>query len=150
MIRPLCSIGLSEGTTQPGDTMRRLIQALMIVSSMLLAGLGAWPASAQTTSCQLAPVFVLLRDQIGRERVGECTGPPIRNEAGQTFVWTIEAGKLIRRIVMVGRRDEEAGLIEVKTSLPAEAQILASRFDNLKDGAPAIVRAPAAVPVKAG
>src|SRR4051794_39695482 len=62
--------------------MRRLIQAMLIASSMLLAGLGVWPASAQTTSCQLAPVFVLLRDQAGRDRVGECSGPPIRNEAG--------------------------------------------------------------------
>ena len=67
----------------------------------------------------------------------------IRTEAGQTFVWTIEAGKLVRRIVVVGRRDDEAGRIEVKTALPAGAPVLAARFDNLKDGAPAIVHAPA-------
>ena len=74
----------------------------------------------------------------------------IRTEAGQTFVWAIEAGKLVRRIVTVGRRDDEAGRIELKTALPPELQILASRFDNLKDGAPAIVRAPMTPPVKAG
>ena len=74
----------------------------------------------------------------------------IRTEAGQTFVWTIEAGKLVRRIVVVGRRDDEAGRIEVKTALPAGAPILAARFDNLKDGAPAIVRAPSPAPVKSG
>ena len=74
----------------------------------------------------------------------------VRVEAGQTYVWTIEAGKLTRRIVVVGRRDEEAGRIEVKTALPAGVQILAARFDNLKDGAPAIVRAPVPAPVKAG
>ena len=74
----------------------------------------------------------------------------IRTEAGQTFVWAIEAGKLVRRIVTVGRRDDQAGRIELKTALPPELQILASRFDNLKDGAPAIVRAPMTPPVKAG
>ena len=76
----------------------------------------------------------------------------IRTEAGQTFVWTIEAGKLVRRIVVVGRRDDEAGRIEVKTTLPAGAPVLAGRFDNLKDGAPATVHVPrpAAAKAKAG
>jgi RND family efflux transporter MFP subunit len=74
----------------------------------------------------------------------------IRTEAGQTFVWAIENGKLVRRIVIVGRRDDEAGRIEVKTTLPAELQILASRFDNLKDGGPAIVRAQPNDKAKAG
>ena len=74
----------------------------------------------------------------------------IRTEAGQTFVWTIDAGKLVRRIVVVGRRDDEAGRVEVKTALPAGAPILAARFDNLKDGAPAIVRAPPPAPVRPG
>ena len=74
----------------------------------------------------------------------------IRTEAGQTFVWAIDNGKLVRRIVIVGRRDDEAGRIEVKTTLPAELQILASRFDNLKDGGPAIVRAQPNDKAKAG
>ena len=74
----------------------------------------------------------------------------IRTEAGQNFVWTIDSGKLSRRIVVVGRRDDEAGRVEVKTGLPPGTQILAARFDNLKDGAPAIVRAPTATPVKPG
>lgn len=65
----------------------------------------------------------------------------IRTEAGQTFVWTIENGKLARRIVTVGRRDESAGRVEIKTALPPEAPILAAPFDNLKAGAPALVRA---------
>jgi RND family efflux transporter MFP subunit len=74
----------------------------------------------------------------------------VRSEAGQSFVWTIEDGKLVRRIVIVGRRDDDAGRIEIKTALPKGARVLAARFDNLKDGAPAIVRAPADKPVKSG
>ena len=71
----------------------------------------------------------------------------VRVEAGQTYVWTVESGKLVRRLVVVGRRDEAAGRIEVKTGLPRDVPVLAAKFDNLKDGAPAIVKAtPAAVP----
>ena len=43
---------------------------------------------------------------------------------------------------MLGRRDEAAGRVEIRTPLPATAPVLASRFDNLKDGAPALVKAP--------
>jgi membrane fusion protein (multidrug efflux system) len=68
----------------------------------------------------------------------------IRTEAGQNFVWTIEKGKLARRIVTVGRRDDTLGRVEIKTSLPPDVPILAAPFDNLKAGAPALVRAPSA------
>lgn len=73
----------------------------------------------------------------------------IRTEAGQTFVWAIDNGKLVRRIVVVGRRDDEAGRIEIKTPLPPDLAILAARFDNLKDGAPALVKAAPADKAKA-
>jgi hypothetical protein len=62
--------------------MRRHLRALVMASVVMLASLGAGPAWAQTTSCQLGPIFVMLRDQVGRDRVGECTGPVVRNEAG--------------------------------------------------------------------
>ena len=66
----------------------------------------------------------------------------MRSEAGQTYVWTIDDGKLARRIVITGRRDEANGRIEIKTALPRAVPVLAARFDNLKDGAPAMVKAP--------
>jgi membrane fusion protein, multidrug efflux system len=67
----------------------------------------------------------------------------IRSETGQNYVWGIDNGKLLRRIVVVGKRDEAAGRIEVKTELPSSMLILATHFDNLKDGLPAVVRAAA-------
>ena len=73
----------------------------------------------------------------------------IRTEAGQNFVWTIENGKLARRIVTAGRRDDTVGRVEIKSSLPPDVPILAAPFDNLKAGAPALVRAPSA-PKSAG
>ncbi|HZI83098.1 MAG TPA: efflux RND transporter periplasmic adaptor subunit [Casimicrobiaceae bacterium] len=85
----------------------------------------------------------------GTGRVTLAAGAPVptlpavavRTEAGQNFVWTIENGKLARRIVTVGRRDDSAGRVEVKTTLPSGIPILAAPFDNLKIGLPAVVRA---------
>ena len=73
----------------------------------------------------------------------------IRTEVGQTFVWTVEDGKLVRRVVVVGRRDDAAGRVEIKTALPSTAPVLAARMDNLKDGAPAVVKAPTDAPTPA-
>jgi len=73
----------------------------------------------------------------------------VRSEGGQTFVWTIEDGKLVKRMVVTGRRDEENGRVEIKTALPSAAKVLAARFDNLKEGAPALVKGPEAGPPKA-
>jgi membrane fusion protein (multidrug efflux system) len=65
----------------------------------------------------------------------------VRTEAGQTFVWTIDGGRLARRNVVVGRRDDEKGRVEIKSALPPGILVLAARFDNLKEGAPALVKA---------
>jgi len=59
--------------------------------------------------------------------------------SGQDFVWAIEKEALVRRIVVTGRRDVASGRIEVLKGLVPETQILAMRFDNLKEGAPARV-----------
>ena len=67
----------------------------------------------------------------------------VRSEAGQSYVWTVDGGKLARRIVITGRRDETNGRVEIMTALPPQTPVLAARFDNLKEGAPALVKAPA-------
>jgi RND family efflux transporter MFP subunit len=61
----------------------------------------------------------------------------VGQSSGQDFVWAIEKGALVRRIVVTGRRNAADGRIEVIKGLAADAQILAVRFDNLKEGAPA-------------
>jgi RND family efflux transporter MFP subunit len=57
--------------------------------------------------------------------------------SGQDYVWTIEKGALVRRIVVTGRRDLASGRVEIVKGLADDMQILAMRFDNLKEGAPA-------------
>ena len=72
----------------------------------------------------------------------------VRTEAGQSFIWTIQGGKLAKKTVLIGRRDDDAGRVELKTALPADTPVLAAKFDNLKEGAPALVRAQDATPAK--
>ena len=57
--------------------------------------------------------------------------------SGQDFVWTVEKDVLVRRIVITGRSDAATGRVEVTQGLLPEAWVLAMRFENLKEGAPA-------------
>lgn len=59
--------------------------------------------------------------------------------SGQEHVWVIDRGALARRIVTTGRRDAAAGRVEVLQGLQPQAQVLAARFDNLREGGKAVV-----------
>lgn len=63
----------------------------------------------------------------------------VGNTAGQDHVWVIESGTLARRAVMLGRRDDREGRVEVLQGVSAGGQVLAARFDNLREGAKAVV-----------
>jgi RND family efflux transporter MFP subunit len=65
----------------------------------------------------------------------------IQSEADVPIVWTIENGKLTRRTVILGDRDESTGIVEIKSGVPPDTPVLASKFDNVKEGAPAIAKA---------
>ena len=58
----------------------------------------------------------------------------VRIDNGTTFVWTIRDGRIERRLVELGRRDERAQLVEVLGGVTADDTVLATKFDNLKDG----------------
>ena len=71
----------------------------------------------------------------------------VGNTSGQEHVWVIADGALLRRAITTGRRDAASGRVEVLTGLAPEAHVLAARFDNLREGAKAMVvtdRAPRA------
>jgi len=59
--------------------------------------------------------------------------------SGQDQVWVIADGALLRRAVTLGRRDDARGRVEVLTGLTDDAQVLAVRFDNLREGLKAVV-----------
>lgn len=58
----------------------------------------------------------------------------VRTEAAQTFVWVVVDQKLARRNIVTGKRDERAQLVEVTSGLAPGDVVLATKFDNLKDG----------------
>ena len=64
----------------------------------------------------------------------------VREEAGQSFVFTIEDGKVARRPVALGMREEKAGLVEIRSGIVKGASVVSARVDNLKAGAAAIVK----------
>jgi hypothetical protein len=68
----------------------------------------------------------------------------VAQASGQDFVWTLERGALVRRIVTTGRRDGARGQVEVVHGVDDAAVVIAVPFDTLKEGAPARVVAPGA------
>lgn len=69
------------------------------------------------------------------------------NTAGQDHVWLIENGTLARRAVTVGRRDGREGRVELLEGITPASQVLAARFENLREGAKASVVAAKSSPV---
>ena len=82
---------------------------------------------------QYASAVVMLEDSSARLTVPLAA---VGEASGQDFVWVLEKGALVRRIVITGRRDVAHGRVEVTQGLAADAQVLAARFDSLKEGAP--------------
>ncbi len=71
----------------------------------------------------------------------------VGNSSGQDHVWVIDAGVLARRAVLLGRRDAATGRVEVLQGVKPDSQVLAARFDNLREGAKASVVASRAAAV---
>ena len=54
-------------------------------------------------------------------------------------MWVIEGGRLARRAVTLGRRDEAGARVEVLEGITAQTRVLGARFDNLREGAQALI-----------
>jgi RND family efflux transporter MFP subunit len=93
---------------------------------------------------QYAVAKVVLQDDTQRLTVPIAA---ISRNSGQEQVWMIEGGALVRRIVTTGRSDAREGRVEVLNGLKPEAQVLAARFDNLREGDKATIVATKAAKV---
>ncbi|MEO8487172.1 MAG: efflux RND transporter periplasmic adaptor subunit [Betaproteobacteria bacterium] len=120
-------IGRINPSTEPGTRAILIYVALRNADAALRSGMFANGRVALAAS----------------EPIASLPASAVRTEAGQSYVWVIDQGKVSRRLVALGRRDESAGIVEVKTPLAKTLPILATRFDNVKEGAPALVKAPA-------
>jgi membrane fusion protein, multidrug efflux system len=83
----------------------------------------------------------------------------VRDDSGQSYVFTLEAGKIAKRNVTLGLTEEQAGMVEVKSGLEKGVQVVSARMVGLKSGALAVIKAPTpapavpaapATPIKAG
>jgi len=68
----------------------------------------------------------------------------VAEPSGQAQVWVLADGVLARRNVSLGRRDAALGRVEVLAGVGPASQVLAARFDSLREGARAVVVAKAA------
>jgi len=105
-------------STEPGTRTINIYVSLPNEDSLLRAGMFARVAlvTSAEAEVQALPISAL------------------RVDNGTTFVWTVVDGKLVRRLIEVGRRDERAQMVEVIGGLTSNDTVIATKFDNLKDG----------------
>jgi RND family efflux transporter MFP subunit len=82
-----------------------------------------------------AGMFARVRLRVQRDKeVSALPVSALQSDAGQSIVWVIDEGKLVKKVVTVGRRDERAQLVEIVSGLDPGDRVVATKFDNLRDG----------------
>jgi RND family efflux transporter MFP subunit len=105
-------------STEPGTRMINVYVALNNEDGVLRAGM-----------------FARVRLAVGGERdVGALPVSAIVKDGEQALVWVIADDKLARRPVVLGLRDERAQMIEVVSGLAPDERVIATKFDNLREG----------------
>jgi RND family efflux transporter MFP subunit len=98
-----------------------------------------------------AGMFARVHLRVGKDQqVPALPIAAVQNEGGQNVVWVIADGRLAKRAVVVGRRDERARWVEIVDGLTPADRVLATRFDNLREGLAAKVVADTAAATKGG
>lgn len=105
-------------STEPGTRTINIYVSLPNEESLLRAGMFARVALVTAADAEVPALPI----------------SALRSENGTTFVWIIVDGKLVRRVVETGRRDERSQLVEVTGGVTPADTVLATKFDNLKDG----------------
>jgi RND family efflux transporter MFP subunit len=70
----------------------------------------------------------------------------VREEAGQAYVFTIEEGKVAKRPVVLGTRDEANAMVEARSGVASGMAVVRVAIGGLKAGTAAIVKAGATPP----
>jgi membrane fusion protein, multidrug efflux system len=80
-------------------------------------------------------MFAKVRLQVGGQApVPALPVAAVQDDRGQSYVWIIADGKLARRNVVTGARDERAQRVEITSGLQGDEQVIGTRFDNLREG----------------
>jgi len=80
-------------------------------------------------------MFAKVRLQVGSDApVPALPVTAVQDDRGQSYVWIVADGRLARRNVVTGVRDERAQRIEITSGLNGTEQVIGTKFDNLRDG----------------
>jgi RND family efflux transporter MFP subunit len=80
-------------------------------------------------------MFAKVRLQVGSDApVPALPVTAVQDDRGQSYVWIVADGRLARRNVVTGARDERAQRIEITSGLNGDEQVIGTKFDNLRDG----------------
>jgi len=111
--------------TEPGSRAIRLFVSVPNADASLRGGMFAQGAVtvSQTASAPVLPLGAVFE------------------EAGQSYVFVIEAGHLARRAVQLGFRDDASGQAEVSSGLAVGAVVVRVRMTGLKAGSAAVLLA---------
>ncbi len=105
-------------STEPGTRTINIYVSLKNEDSLLRAGMFARVALVTSADAEVPALPI----------------SALRDDNGTKFVWTVAGGKLVRRLVETGRRDERAQFVEITGGLEPGDAVIATKFDNLKDG----------------
>jgi hypothetical protein len=131
-----------EGVTEPvGGQVSRIAPAAEPGTRSIGVTVAIANPDERLRAGQYALASVVLPDDVQRLTVPAVA---IVSASGQDNVWVIENGALARRAITTGRRDERQGIVEVLAGLTPSAQVLGAHYDNLREGAKAVVVARAA------
>lgn len=73
----------------------------------------------------------------------------VRDESGQSYVFTLEDGKIGKRAVKVGVTEGQQGMVEIKSGLETGLTVVSARVSGLKPGDPAIMKSQEVKPATA-
>jgi multidrug efflux pump subunit AcrA (membrane-fusion protein) len=80
-------------------------------------------------------MFARVRLQVGGEApVPALPVTAVQDDRGQSYVWIIDGGRLARRNVVTGARDERAQRVEITSGLTGAERVIGTKFDNLREG----------------
>jgi len=122
--------GKVERINPVADAGSRAIKLFVAVPNATGLLKGGMFAQGQITLSQSKPVLVV-------------PASALFEEAGQNYVFVVESGKLAKKAVSLGARDEVNGLVAVSSGLAQGASVVRVRMGSLKVGAPANVAKPA-------
>ena len=82
-----------------------------------------------------AGMFARVRLAVGGMReVAALPVSAIQKDGEQAIVWVIAGEKIARKPVVLGVRDERAQMVEIVSGLAPDEQVIATKFDNLREG----------------